>query len=86
MGTALERIIGDRHILIGFASHRGEFQARGLNEGKPDTSVVENVTVGPAKPGSVDSLLSDVGPPLFALDLRKLRGGLTPRRGFAGSF
>lgn len=73
-------------MVIGFAFNQGEFQARGLNEGKPGTSVMQNFTVGPAKPGSLTTCTPMSIFPMFALDLRKLRCGcLTSSiRSFAG--
>jgi erythromycin esterase-like protein len=75
MGTNLELLLGERHFVIGFAFNRGGFQARGLDQGKPGTSNLQPFSVGPAKAGSVDRALSEVGLPLFALDLRGLRRG-----------
>lgn len=75
MGTELDRLYGDRHIVVGFAFNRGGFQAMGTTPGKPGESSLREFVVGPAKPGSIDRTLAEVGPPLFLLGLRDLADG-----------
>jgi erythromycin esterase len=72
MSTELERLFGDRHLVMGFAFNRGGFLAWGLDHGNPGTSVLQEFVVGPAKAGSIDRAFSEFGPLLFALDLRGL--------------
>lgn len=69
MGTNLAETLGDDYVAIGFAFDRGQFTAGDRRpEAEPMSTAV--MTVGPAKEGSIDAMLAQVGHPLFYLDLR----------------
>jgi erythromycin esterase len=73
MGRHLEKMVGSAYLAVGFAFHRGSFQAidlTGRNRG-----LVEHA-VGPAPVGSVDETFHRAGLPIFMLDLRRV-----PRNG-----
>lgn len=64
MGASLRKMFGDQMVVFGFAFNQGSFQA--ISPGKG----LQNFTVSPAPPGSLDATLAAAGVPLFALDLR----------------
>jgi erythromycin esterase-like protein len=66
MGELLKRRFGPAYVRIGFAFDRGTITAFGNSLGTK--------TVAPAPPGTLESVLNDVGPELY-LSLRTLRAG-----------
>ena len=64
MGTVLRKTYGEKMVVCGFSFDQGSFQA--LQRGKG----LQQFTVGPAIPGSLDAALAAAGIPLFAVDLR----------------
>ena len=64
MGMTLRGTYGKEMVVCGFSFDHGSFQA--IEKGKG----LREFTVGPAIAGSVDSTLSAIGIPLFAVDLR----------------
>jgi erythromycin esterase len=69
MGHHLEQALGAGYLRIGFAFHRGSFQAIAMNGDR--RGLVEH-TIGPAPPGSIGDTFQRAGWPLFVLDLRRL--------------
>ena len=61
MGSHLDKLLGHRHVVVGFAFNQGSFQARG-----PDGALVSH-TVGPAPEGGLDRALAAAEFPLFLL-------------------
>ena len=66
MGADLRRLYGSQMVVFGFAFNQGSFQAMTQGGGG-----LQNHTVPPAPPGSLDATLAASGIPLFALDLRQ---------------
>ena len=64
MGAILRKTYGEKMVVCGFSFDQGSFQA--LQRGKG----LQQFTVGPAIPGSLDAALAAAGIPLFAVDLR----------------
>jgi erythromycin esterase len=63
MGMYLRSLYGSRMVVCGLSFNRGSFQAVGRNR-------LQEFTVGPALPDSLDAALAATGLPLFAVDLR----------------
>ncbi|HWM86747.1 MAG TPA: erythromycin esterase family protein, partial [Kofleriaceae bacterium] len=69
MGLYLERALGPDYLPVGFAFHRGSFQA--IDQTGRNRGLVEHA-IGAAPPGSIDDTFHRTGWPIFALDLRRL--------------
>ena len=67
MGMYLRRLYGPRMVVCGLSFNRGSFQALGR-------AGVQEFTVGPAPPDSLEFALTATGLPLFAVDLRDAPG------------
>ncbi|HEV3254725.1 MAG TPA: erythromycin esterase family protein [Candidatus Acidoferrales bacterium] len=76
-GGMLSQILGSQFVSFGFSFGHGTFVAHLAVASPNDLSKIGNVeglkanSVGAARPGSVASVLAQVGPPMFALDLRR---------------
>lgn len=71
MGYYLAERFGAEQVVFGFAFHHGGFQAIASPRPEGDTGPgLRPFEVGPPEEGSIDALLGEVGPALFALDLR----------------
>jgi erythromycin esterase-like protein/beta-lactamase regulating signal transducer with metallopeptidase domain len=69
MGSCLSRMYGDQMVVFGFAFNQGSFQAIKMSSG------LQDFTVGPAPPGSLDATLAAAGIPILALDVRQAPAG-----------
>jgi erythromycin esterase len=67
MGMYLRRMYGPRLLVCGLFFDRGSFQALGH-------AGIQEFTVGPSLPDSLDYALAATGLPLFAVDLRDAPG------------
>ncbi len=65
MGSFLSETYGDQMVVFGFAFNQGSFQA--IRTG----GTLQDFTVGPAPPGSLDATLAATGIPILALDVRQ---------------
>jgi erythromycin esterase len=77
MGSFLRAMFGNQLINFGFAFNQGSFRA--IEPGKG----LHNFTVGQAPNGTLDRTLASVGPPVFAVDLRRLPKNGAVARWFA---
>jgi erythromycin esterase len=66
MGSVLRRMYGQEMVACGFSFYEGSFQA--IDE---LGHRLQDFTVGPAPPDTLDSALAETGLPLFAIDLRR---------------
>lgn len=66
MGSFLRKAYGDQLINFGFAFNEGSFQA--IEMGKN----LHNFTVNAASEGTLDRMLSNVGIPIYVIDLRNI--------------
>ena len=66
MGSHLRRMYGDELVTLGFAFNRGSFRASVVGGRRLD-----DFTMRPAAPDSLDGVLASTGLPLFLVDLRK---------------
>jgi len=69
MGSYLSKIYGDQMVVFGFAFNQGSFQA--IRQG----GTLQDFTVPPAPPGSLDATLAAAGIPVLALDVRQAPTG-----------
>lgn len=77
MGSFLRAMFGGELVNFGFAFNQGSFRAIELSKGLHD------FTVGQAPNGTLDRTLASVGPPVFAVDLRRLPKSGAVARWFA---
>jgi erythromycin esterase-like protein len=77
MGSFLRAMFGGELVNFGFAFNQGSFRA--IELGKR----LHNFTVGEAPNGTLDRALASVGPPVFAVDLRRLPKSGAVARWFA---
>jgi erythromycin esterase len=66
MGSHLRRMYGDEVVTLGFAFNQGSFRASVVGARRLD-----DFTVHPAAPDTLDGVLASTGLPLFLVDLRK---------------
>ena len=64
LGKNLDDMVGPAQVVVGFSFDRGSFQSRSYSTGE-----ATDFSVPAAVPNSFDSVLSQAGLPLFALDL-----------------
>lgn len=70
MGAHLRHRYGPDYLALGFAFHRGSFQAIDWTDPSEPSEGLTAFTVGPAPEGTVSAALTKVGLPLFLIDLR----------------